>query len=105
MTDCEKMKQFFDIYDNLEGYTDSDKAIALGAWQARGELDAVRIEELEVEVNYLKSGIAEVLEARIVELTAKLDKAREAFGEIVLGKVYDQDIKDFCQTTLEELDK
>ena len=102
MSDIDKFHEWVDTQSQLAL---REYMFAQAVWQARGELDAVRIKELEVEVNYLKSGIAEVLEARIVELTAKLDKAREAFGEIVLGKVYDQDIKDFCQTTLEELDK
>ena len=102
MSDIDKFHEWVDTQSQLAL---REYMFAQAVWQARGELDAVRIEELEVEVNYLKSGIAEVLEARIVELTAKLDKAREAFGEIVLGKVFDQDIKDFCQTTLEELDK
>ena len=77
------------------------------AWQARGELDAVRIKELEEKLNDTKNYHIEWCGAnvKIAELTAKLDKAREAFGEIVLGKVFDQDNKDFCQTTLEELDK
>ena len=46
-------------------------------WQARGELDAVRIKELEAELKDA-DGAAQILANQKVELTAKLDKAKES---------------------------
>ena len=60
------------LADNLTMY-------AWQAWQARGELDAVRIKELEEKLNDTKNYHIEWCSAnvKIAELTSKLDKARD----------------------------
>ena len=65
-------------------FLDSDNCwSAWTGWQARGELDAVKIKELEVENHALGLIIDnedKELADKVAELTAKLDKAREALS-------------------------
>ena len=82
-----------------------------GAWQARGELDAVKIKELEAdlddrkrEVN-LRCGQIQERDIRIAELTAKLDKAREALGKILVGYADKNNVEAISTKALQELDK
>lgn len=92
MTDREEFEKW--LKENYtKGYiTDSDRKLAKGAWQARGALDAVRIKELEDRLRFqdewLSNGVYYTTEeafklhdeynSKIAELTAKLDKAKEA---------------------------
>ena len=81
MTDREEFEKWWESEFNCaEGYG------AFEAWQARGELDAVHIKVLEAdlddrkrEVN-LRCGQIQERDIRIAELTAKLDKAKEALS-------------------------
>ena len=74
-----KMTDFQNWWDGYFHEINGQKETAQAAWQARGELDAVRIKDLTALVvqqdkdnnNYAKE---------IIELTAKLDKAREALS-------------------------
>ena len=73
------MTDFQNWWDGYFHEINGQKETAQAAWQARGELDAVRIKDLTALVvqqdkdnnNYAKE---------IIELTAKLDKAKEALS-------------------------
>lgn len=76
-----------DFQNWWEGYfheINGQKETAQAAWQARGELDAVRIEGLEAINKQLEFRLDAWYESsknavqRVNELTAKLDTAREA---------------------------
>ena len=64
---------------DCDGYADGYVDNAWWGWQARGELDAVHIEGLEGAVKLIYSRFSDAV-AEIKELTAKLDKAREALS-------------------------
>ncbi len=85
------------LADNLTMY-------AWQAWQARGELDAVHIKVLEARLNDTKNYHIEWCGAnvKIAELTAKLDKAREAL-EFCAGTSYGTDANECAKDTLKEL--
>ena len=81
------------------------------AWQARGELDAVRIKELESDLDdrkreiNLRCGQIQERDTQIAELTAKLDKAREALKWIDKVNAMDYEYVRVARQALEELDK
>ena len=97
MTDREEFEKW--LKENYtKGYiTDSDRKLATGAWQARGELDAVRIKELEDRLNDTKNYHIEWCGAnvKIEELTAKLDKAKEALEFYADRKNWHKDSQQF----------
>ena len=86
MTDYEQFEAWWLTKFSAE-FLDSDNCwSAWTGWQARGELEAVRIKVLEAdlddrkrEVN-LRCGQIQERDIRIAELTAKLDKAKEALS-------------------------
>ena len=81
------------------------------AWQARGELDAVRIKELEADLDDRKREVnlrcvqIQERDIRIAELTAKWDKAKEALGKILVGYADKNNVEAISTKALQELDK
>ena len=78
------MTDFQNWWDGYFHEINGQKETAQAAWQARGELDAVRIKELEAEVKKWQTNSVDLeykcLDKNLLndELTAKLDKARGA---------------------------
>lgn len=50
MTSREQFEAWFNAEFNADYLTGAEKAIAKSAWQARGEIDAKRIAELEADL-------------------------------------------------------
>ena len=111
MTDREEFEKWFcKQLDTGYAFT-SDEQITSWAWQARGELDSVRIKELEIRNAELQAQVFKTVfdDRNLNELTAKLDKAREALdrlsrlgNEPLLGN---SDGNKIARMALEELNK
>ena len=104
MTDREEFEKWWLTKFSAE-FLDSDNCwSAWTGWQARGELDAVRIKDLTALVvqqdkdnnNYAKE---------IIELTAKLDKAKEALEFECGGRCNAEYNPCNAREVLKELDK
>ena len=107
MTDHEEFEKWWLTKFSAE-FLDSDNCwSAWTGWQARGELDAVKIKELEVENHALGLIIDnedKELADKVAELTAKLDKAREALN-VIVDWTKDSYACHIAETALKELDK
>ena len=101
MTDREEFSEQFEAWwltKFSKEFLDSDNCwSAWTGWQARGELDAVRIKELEDRLNDTKNYHIEWCGAnvKIEELTAKLDKAKEALEFYADRKNWHKDSQQF----------
>ena len=68
---------------DCDGYADGYVDNAWWGWQTRGELDAVKIKELEAEIlswqgkSIEREQHLQIANSAVEELTAKLDKARK----------------------------
>ena len=82
MTDREEFEKFWESH---RLYPDWNTTV-WKAWQARGELDAVKIKELEDEIiGWQEKSIEreqhlQIANSAVEELTAKLDKAKEVLN-------------------------
>ena len=132
MTDSEEAFYKAGVTPAVVGQGFKSTVDAWKAWQARGELDAVKIKELEAsnaymkELSYVKDGRIKELEEQLDikqtmpmkykrmafnaqlqkendELTAKLDKAREALNSCLGGDDYYN--RPIIEKALQELDK
>ena len=107
MTDREEFEKFWESH---RLYPDWNTTV-WKAWQARGELDAVKIKELEAKLaiqqtmpmKYKRMEFNAQLQKENEELTAKLDKAREAL--IVANGRFGFDCPIEVIKALEELSK
>ena len=109
MTDREEFEKFWESH---RLYPDWNTTV-WKAWQARGELDAVKIKELEAKLaiqqtmpmKYKRMEFNAQLQKENEELTAKLDKAREALGKILVGYADKNNVEAISTKALQELDK
>ena len=104
-------KDFYLRRNNFSEYITHTTRVQWVAWQARGELDAVRIKELEAEVKKWQTNSVDLeykcldKDLLIDELTAKLDKAKEALKWIDKVNAMDSEYVRVARQALVELDK
>jgi hypothetical protein len=98
------MTDFQNWWDGYFHEINGQKETAQAAWQARGELDAVRIKEWQ-DIASKYAIYEEQADVKIAELTAKLDKAKEALEFECGGRCNAEYNPCNAREVLKELDK
>jgi hypothetical protein len=98
------MTDFQNWWDGYFHEINGQKETAQAAWQARGELDAVRIKEWQ-DIASKYAIYEEQADVKIAELKAKLDKAKEALEFECGGRCNAEYNPCNAREVLKELDK